>query len=80
MMGAIDKNGSLGCFLRLMKPDLAPARVSLRDIAKKMGVSHVTVSTRIKAISRGEIIPSSASAATLVEGSCSMGRACRTAV
>ncbi len=34
--------------IRLMNPDPRPARVSLRDIARKIGVSHVTVSLALR--------------------------------
>ncbi len=47
-MEALGKHELHWYFQALPKPDSRPARVSLRDIAKRIGVSHVTVSLALR--------------------------------
>ena len=47
-MEALDKHELHRYFQALSKADPKPARVSLRDIAKRIGVSHVTVSLALR--------------------------------
>lgn len=55
-MEALDKHELHRYFQALSKPDPKPARVSLRDIAKRIGVSHVTVSLALRDHSRISLV------------------------
>ena len=48
LMEALGKHGLHWYFQALSKPEPRPTRVSLRDIAKRIGVSHVTVSLVVR--------------------------------